>query len=219
MERMRRDVTGREEPARTEAAHRAVRVLGGILAGRREQLVHDCWTLRSLFASTTGSFRRAGFTAAVLVRAAAAEMDRVGTLHGDPLDEAFWLLSEQSHLLNWKTVDARATATLWGAPGMLRRSQRQAALRLVEARARCLAHPDGGPASNLLLLAVLAGGLHAVASARSYHSVADARFPDGLPFTLQDEVSELLLAQELRQRLDERALALDRAAPASAHST
>ena len=203
------EIGGPAAGQRSETAARAVRVLAAVMEGRREQLVHDAWTLRSLFSGTVGPFRRAGFAPQVAVRALAAEMDRLGSLHGDPIDEAFWLLAEQGARLNASVVDARAVSSLFSARGVLRPSQRQAALRLLEARTRCLAHPEGSHASNLLLVAVLAGGVAAAASGEALRRAADARFPGGLPFHPADEVSELLLAPEVRQRLDERALRLD----------
>ena len=36
----------------------------------------------------------------------------MGTLHGDPLDEAFWLLAEQQRFLNHDVVDDRVVRTL-----------------------------------------------------------------------------------------------------------
>src|SRR5690606_34776301 len=180
-----------------------------LLAGRREQLVHDAWVLRSLFCTQGGPWRRAGFATRVIVRAVSAEMDRLGTLHGDPLDEAFWILAEQRRLLNHEVVDTRVVRTLWRERDRLRPSQHRAALRLLHLRGRNLAHPQGSPASNLLLVAVLAGGIAAAEGSASLRAAIAGRFPAGLPYVPRDEAKSLLLPQEERRRLDERALALD----------
>jgi len=184
-------------------------VLEELLADRREQLVHDAWTLRALFSTPGGPWRRAGFATRVLVRAASAEMDRLGTLHGDPLDEAFWLLAEQHLYLNHDVVDERVVRTLWRERDRLRPSQQRAAVRLLQIRGRNLAHPEGSPASNLLLIAALAGGMAAAEGSESLRSAIASRFPAGLPWVPRDEADCLLLRQEDRRRLDERALALD----------
>ncbi|WP_373049555.1 hypothetical protein [Vulgatibacter sp.] len=194
---------------RSPAARQALQVLGELLADRRDQLVHDAWTLRSLFGSARGPWRRAGFATRVLVRAATAEMERMGTLHADPLDEAFWLLSEQQRYLNHDVVDERVVRTLWRERDRLRPSQQRAAVRLLQLRGHNLTHPRGSPASNLLLLAALAGGMSAAEGSESLRTAIAGRFPAGLPFVARDEADCLLLPQEARRRLDERALALD----------
>ena len=194
---------------RSAGASQALRVLDELLADRREQLVHDAWTLRALFSTQGGPWRRAGFATRVLVRAASAEMERMGTLHGDPLDEAFWLLAEQHRYLNHDVVDERVVRTLWKERDRLRPSQQRAAVRLLQVRGNNLAHPQGSPASNLLLLAALAGGMAAAEGSESLRSAIAGRFPAGLPWLPRDEADCLLLPQDERRRLDERALALD----------
>lgn len=194
---------------RSLAARQALRVLDELIADRQAQLLHDAWTLRALFASSEGPWRRAGFAPRVLVRAASAEMDRLGTLHGDPLDEAFWLLADQRRLLNHAVVDERVVRTLWKERLRLRPSQQRAALRLLDLRTRNLAHPQGSPASNLLLLSALAGGMAAAEGTASMRKAIADRFPDGLPYVPRDEVESLLLPQKERQKLDERAQRLD----------
>ncbi len=197
---------------RSPEARKAIGVLEGILRGRREQLLHDVWTIRSLFASAQAPFRRAGFATRVVVPAALAEMERLGSLHVDPIDEAFWILAEQRRLLNDAAVDARATAALYKHLRKLRPSQRRAAIRILAARSAALAHPDGGAASNLLLVAALAGAMVPAEATPSYTAGASIRFPDGPPFLPRDELALLVLPVETRERLDERALALDLAA-------
>lgn len=199
---------------RSPETSRALGVVEGILRGRREQLLHDVWTIRALFASAQGPFRRAGFAGRVVVAAAVAEMDRLGSLHVDPLDEAFWILAEQRRMLNAAAVDARATHALYRNLAKLRPSQRRAAVRLLAARSAALAHPDGSAASNLLLVAALAGALLVAESTPSFQAATAARFPSGPPFLPRDVVTALLLPLEARERLDERALALDLAARA-----
>jgi hypothetical protein len=194
---------------RSAVASRAVRVLEEILGARRGQLLHDVWVVRSLFATVHGPFRRAGFAARMVVPAAVSEMDRVGALHLDPIDEAFWLLAEQRRMLNAEVVEDRATRALFANLSRLRPSQRRAVRRLLAARTACAAHPEGSPASNLLLLAVLAGGLAAAEGTPSYLAAVSARFPGGPPARQLDEVSALVLAPEERARLDERAHLLD----------
>ena len=195
--------------ARSPAARKALSVLDELLDGRREQLVHDAWTLRSLFCSSRGPWRRSGFATRVLVRAASAEMERMGTLHGDPLDEAFWLLAEQQRFLNHDVVDDRVVRTLFRERDRLRPSQQRAAVRLLQLRGHNLAHAGGSPASNLLLLAALAGGMAAAEGSESLRGAVATRFPSGLPFVPRDEATCLLLPQDARRKLDERALALD----------
>lgn len=197
---------------RSPETKRAVGVLEGILARHREQLLHDAWTIRALFASTKAPFRRAGFATRVLVPAAVAEMERLGSLHVDPVEEAFWILAEQRRMLNTAAVDARATAALYRHLGRLRPSQRRAAVRLLAARSAALAHPQGSTASNLLLVAVLAGSMVAAENTPSFSTALTLRFPDGPPFLPRDEVGLLVLPVEARERLDERALAMDLAA-------
>jgi hypothetical protein len=212
---MKTTPTGGPGPERrSPETSRAIAVLEGILRGRREQLLHDAWTVRSLFASTRGPFRRAGYAARVVVPAATAEMDRLGSLHVDPIDEAFWLLAEQGRMLNSAAVDARAVRALCRNLAALRPSQRRAATRLLAARSAGLARPDGSPAANLLLVAVLAGSMVVAESTPSLIAATAARFPNGPPFLPRDVVGALLLPVETRERLDERALALDLAARA-----
>jgi len=194
---------------RSPAARQALLVLDELLAERREQLVHDAWTLRSLFCSSRGPWRRSGFATRVLVRAASAEMDRLGTLHGDPLDEAFWLLAEQQRYLNYDVVDDRVVRTLFRERDRLRPSQQRAAVRLLQQRSHNLLHEGGSPASNLLLIAALAGGMAAAEGSESLRCTVATRFPSGLPYVPTDEAGVLLLPLEARRRLDERALALD----------
>lgn len=201
---------GGPSPAdRSPIVRRAIGVLEELLAGRREQLLHDAWTLRAVFGSPHGPWRRAGFAPRVLLRAAGAEMDRLGSLHCDPLDEAFWLLAHQKPLLNHAVVDARVVGVLFRDRDRLRPSQQRAALRLLQARSANLAHPQGSPVSNLLLLAVLAGGMAAAEGSSALRTTVENRFPGGLPFVPRDEIQTLLLHLEARRRLDERALALD----------
>lgn len=194
---------------RSPAAKQALVVLGELLGDRREQLIHDAWTVRGVFGSAKGPWRRAGFTTRILVRAADAEMERVGALHADPLDEAFWLLCEQGRYLNHDVVEERAVRTLFRNMDQLRPSQQRAVHRLLQRRTANLAHTAGSPASNLLLLAILSGGMSAAEGSESLRTAIAARFPAGLPYVPRDEVDGLLLPQEARQRLDERALALD----------
>lgn len=194
---------------RTPRARAAVARLGELLAGRREQLVHDLWNVRAIF-STPGHLRRAGFHPSVLARALAAELQRVGTQHEDPLDEAFWLLAEQPERLNWRVVDARAAAALWRAQRQLLPSQQRACTRLFGLRSAVVGDRAQSPATNALLLGILAGSLSAHAGSPRLRAVIEAYLPDGAPFHARDEVEELLLPLEVKQRLDERADALDR---------
>lgn len=188
---------------------RAIRVLEELLGDDREQLLHDAWTVRSLFCSPGGPWRRAGFATRVLVRALVAEIDRLGTLHVDPIDEAFWLLAEQHRYLNHDVVDERVVRVLFREHERLRPSQQRSVIRLLRARARSLGHPEGSPATNLLLLAVLAGSLAAGEASESLRNAIQARFPRGPSFAPRDEVEVLLLPHDIRRQLDERALALD----------
>jgi hypothetical protein len=75
-------------------------------------------------------------------------------------------------------------------------------------------HPAGRPASNLLLLAVLAGGMEAIEGAESFRNAIASRFPDGLPYLPGGEARALLLPDGARLHLDQQALAIDRAARA-----
>ncbi len=194
---------------RSPRARAAVARVGELLAGRREQLVHDLWTVRSLFAMP-GHLRRAGFHPSVLARALAAELQRVGAQHEDPLDEAFWLLAEQPERLNWRVVDARAAAALWCAQRRLLPSQQRACTRLFGLRSAVVGDRTQSPSTNALLLAILSGSLSAHAGSPRLRAVIEAYLPDGPTFQLRDEVLELLLPLEVKQRLDERADALDR---------
>jgi len=197
---------------RSPRARAAVARLAELLAGRRDQLVHDLWTVRAIF-SSPGHLRRAGFHPTVLARALAAELERVGTQHEDPLDEAFWLLAEQPERLNHRVVDARAATALWRAQRNLKPSQQRACTRLFGVRSAVVGDRAASPATNLLLLAILAGSLQAHAASPRVLAVIEAFLPEGLPYHPRDELLELLLAQETRLRLDERASALDQPAP------
>lgn len=197
---------------------RAIALLVELLGTRREELLHDAWTLRSLFSSKSGPFRRAGFAASVVVRACAQEMDRIGTLHTDPLNEAFFLIceaAERKTMLNHEVVDTRCVRVLCANLDELKASQRRAVVRLLALRTRNFLSERGGPATNLFLLGVLAGGIAACGAGRALDAHMQARFPQGLPFLIEDEVRELLLPKESRDRLDERALALDVPLPMS----
>ncbi len=189
---------------------RALAVLEVHLAGRRERILHDVWTLRAVFGSREGPWRRAGFANRVLVRAASAELDRAGFLPDDPLHEAFCLLLEQRKVLNHCVVDERAVRVLFAALGTLRPSQQSAARRLLQVRAENQAHPDGGPATNLLLLGVTAGGLDLARGTESMRSALQVRFPEGAPEGRSAGcASSLVLDSDDRGRLDEHAQALD----------
>lgn len=194
---------------RSPRARAAIERVRELLSGRREQLVHDLWTVRAVFASP-GHLRRAGFHPSVLARALAAELQRVGTQHEDPLDEAFWLLTEQPERLNWRVVDARASAALWRARGRLLPSQQRACTRLFGLRSAVVGDRAQSPSTNALLLAILAGSLQAHAGSPRLRAVLDAYLPEGPQFHARDEVEQLLLPLEVKQRLDERADALDR---------
>jgi len=190
-------------------ARRSLGVLRELLAGRREQLVHDAWTLHLVFASPEGPWRRAGFASRVLVRAAIAEMDRVGGLHADPLEAAFWVLNAQRILLNHDVVDERITRAVFHSCHLLRPSQQRAARRLLQARADNLGHPRGSPGSNLLLLAATAGGLSWIQELDSFQTALALRFEGRPPMLANPELALLRLDPEERLRLDEHALALD----------
>lgn len=186
-----------------------LRVLADLLEGRREQLLHDAWTLRAIFGSTSGPWRRAGFATRVLARAAGAEFARVAVLRTDPLDEAFRLLAEQHKLLNHVLVEERSVRALFAELVQLRPSQQAAARRLLRLRGEHRLHPAGGPASNLLLIAIVAGGLAAARETESMRAV-QARLPEDAREALPEEEAALLvLADGARERLDERALAMD----------
>jgi hypothetical protein len=187
----------------------ALEVIAELLQDRREQLLHDVWNLRSLFASSDGPWRRAGFASRTLVRAAVAEMDRREGVGADPVEAAFWILSAQRLLLNHDVVDERLTRTLFDAAEQLRPSQRQAAFRVLAARSANLQHPRGGPASNLLLITAVAGGLEWVSELTSYQAAAQLRFPGEAPQRRSAEAGVLLLDTERRHLLDERAHAID----------
>ena len=190
-------------------ARKSLEVLGSLLAGRREQLLHDVWTLHFVFASADGPWRRAGFASRVLVRAAIAEMDRVGGIHADPIEAAFWVLNAQRRLLNHDVVDERTTRTLFAASDLLRPSQQRAARRLLLCRTENRQHPEGSAGSNLLLLSVVAGGLAWVQELNSFQTALALRF-DGEPELREADGLDLLrLKAEDRLRLDERALAFD----------
>lgn len=190
-------------------AARSLDVLGQLLSGRREQLVHDAWTLHLVFASPEGPWRRAGFASRVLVRAAIAEMDRVAGLYSDPLEAAFWVLNAQRILLNHDVVDERITRTLFRSSHLLRPSQQRAARRLLQARADNLGHPRGSPGSNLLLLAATAGGLSWIQELDSFQTALALRFEGRPPYLATEKLALLRLDPEERLRLDEHALALD----------
>ncbi|HEY0839461.1 MAG TPA: hypothetical protein VGD74_04695 [Vulgatibacter sp.] len=184
-------------------------VLADLLEGRREQLLHDAWTLRAIFGSTSGPWRRAGFATRVLARAAGAELARLPVVRTDPLDEAFWLLAEQHDLLNHGLVEERSVRALFGELGQLRPSQQAAARRLLRLRGELRLHPAGGPASNLVLISIVAGGLAAARETESMRAV-HARLPaDARDAAPAEEAGLLVLENGVRERLDERALALD----------
>jgi hypothetical protein len=196
------EVMGRE-------AERSLAVLESLLSGRREQLVHDVWTLHFVFASSEGPWRRAGFASRVLVRAAVAEMDRLGGLCADPLEAAFWVLNAQRRLLNHDVVDERVTRAVFSSLHYLRPSQQRAARRLLRARTENLAHPEGSAGSNLLLLAAAAGGLSWIQELDSFRTALELRFEGDPPLRAIDRLQILRLEPEERLRLDERALAFD----------
>lgn len=190
-------------------ARQSLDVLEALLAGRREQLLHDVWTLHFVFASPEGPWRRAGFASRVLVRAATAEMDRVGGIFADPLEAAFWVLTAQRRLLNHDVVDERTARALFAASSLLRPSQQRAARSLLRLRTESLAHPRGTPGSNLLLLAVTAGGLSWIQELDSFRTALRVRFEDEPPLRRSEALGLLRLEAEERLRLDERALAFD----------
>lgn len=190
-------------------AQKSLDVLEAQLAGRREQLLHDVWTLHFVFASSDGPWRRAGFASRVLVRAAIAEMDRVEALAADPLEAAFWVLNAQRRLLNHDVVDERTARALFAHTELLRPSQQRAARSLLRCRTENRLHPQGTAGSNLLLLSVVAGGLAWIQELDSFHTALELRF-EGEPELHAVEGLELLrLEPEERLRLDERALAFD----------
>lgn len=192
-----------------QEASRLLGVLEQLFGGRREQLLHDVWTLRSVFSSPQGPWRRAGFASRVLVRAATAEMKRFGALCSDPLEAAFWILTEQRLLLNHDVVDERMTRALFACSEQLRPSQHRAARRILRSRSENLQHDDGGPGSNLLLLACTAGGLSWIQDLDSYCAAIDVHFHGDPPLRTSGLAGALLLEAEDRTRLDERALAID----------
>ncbi|HWV39205.1 MAG TPA: hypothetical protein VN033_12115 [Vulgatibacter sp.] len=184
-------------------------MLEELLDGQRDQLLHDAWSVRAIFGSTSGPWRRAGFATRVLARAAGAELARLPAIRSDPLDEAHWILAEQSRLLNHVAVEERSVRALFGELGQLRPSQQAAVRRLLRFRSAHRLHPQGGPASNLLLIAILAAGLAAARDTESMRAVF-ARLPADVREVLPSErASILILDAEVRERLDERSLALD----------
>lgn len=186
-----------------------LRVLADLLEGRREQLLHDAWTLRAVFGSASGPWRRAGFATRVLARAAGAEFARLPVVRVDPLDEAFWLLTEQATLLNHGLVEERSVRALFAELGQLRPSQQAAARRLLRLRGEHRLHPAARPGSSLLLIAILAGGLAVARETESMRAV-HARLPSNTREPLPSETAGLLVLDTgIRERLDERALALD----------
>lgn len=184
-------------------------VLEELLDGRRDQLLHDAWTIRAIFGSTSGPWRRAGFATRVLARASGAELARLPAIRPDPLDEAHWLLAEQAKLLNHVVVEERSVRALFGELGQLRPSQQAAVRRLLRLRGAHRLHPFCSPASNLLLIAIVAGGLAVARETESMRAVL-ARLPaDVQEAPPSERASILILDAGVRDRLDERALALD----------
>jgi len=184
-------------------------VLEELLDGRQDQLLHDAWTIRAIFGSTSGPWRRAGFATRVLARACGAELSRLPAIRSDPLDEAHWILAEQAKLLNHVAVEERSVRALFGELGQLRPSQQAAVRRLLRLRGTHRLHPHGSPASNLLLIAIVAGGLAVARETESMRAVL-ARLPaDVREAQPSERASVLILDAGVRDRLDERALALD----------
>lgn len=192
----------------------SLQVLEELMGEQRLQLLHDVWTVRGLFEPGNGPWRRAGFTTRVLARAAGAEMDRIQSRHQDPVAEAFWLLAEQRRYLNFDVVEERVVRLLFAEIHELRPSQKRAAQRLLLLRTENLAHPLGNPASNLLLVATVAGGLLAAAHSESMGSLIASRFPNGLAVLPQDELALLSLPMDARRHMNEKALAIDLASRA-----
>lgn len=194
---------------RSPAVKQSLQVLEELVGEQRLQLLHDVWTVRGLFEPGHGPWRRAGFTTRVLARAVGAEMDRIGSRHQDPVAEAFWLLAEQRRYLNFDVVEERVVRLLFREVHELRPSQQRATHRLLRQRTHNLAHPNGGPASNLLLVATVAGGLLAAADSESMGSLVASRFPNGLPMVPNDELELLTLPMDARRHMNEKALAID----------
>lgn len=195
---------------RSPAVQQSLQVLEELMGEQRLQLLHDVWTIRGLFEpGGLGPWRRAGFTTRVLVRAVGAEMDRIQSRHQDPVAEAFWLLAEQRRYLNFDVVEERVVRFLFGEIHELRPSQKRAAQRLLLLRTANLAHEKGSPASNLLLIATVAGGLLASAPSESMSSLVASRFPNGLARLPADELDLLTLPMEARRHMNEKALAID----------
>lgn len=184
-------------------------VLEQLLEGRRDQLLHDAWTVRAIFGSASGPWRRAGFATRVLARAAGAELARLPAIRSDPLDEAYWIVLEQRALLNHVAVEERSVRALFAELGQLRPSQQAAARRLLRLRGDHRIHPFGGPASNLLLLAIVAGGLAVARDTESMRAVHAGLPPDVREALPSERAGVLILEPGARERLDERALALD----------
>lgn len=190
-------------------ARKSLDVLESIFGGRREQILHDAWTLHFVFASPEGPWRRAGFASRVLVRAAVAEMERIGGLFADPLEAAFWVLNAQRRLLNHDVVDERSARTLFAYTELLRPSQQRAARSLLRCRTLNRLHPKGSAGSNLLLLSAVAGGLAWIRDLDSYQSALELRFEGEPELRASEEAGLLRLEADARLRLDERALAFD----------
>lgn len=197
------------EVAPTSEARQSLVVLRSLLGDHRAQLLHDIWTLHFVFAASDGPWRRAGFASRVLVRAAVAEMDRIGGIFADPLEAAFWILNAQRRLLNHDVVDERTARALFAHLELLRPSQQRAARSLLRCRSENLVHPEGTVGSNLLLISVVAGGLSWIQDLDSFRTALELRFGGNPPLRRAEGLGLLRLDTEERLRLDERALAFD----------
>lgn len=186
------------DPPRSEAALQ-LGALEVLLRGRRERLLHDAWTVRAIFASPEGPWRRAGFAKRVLNRALALPSER----SADPLVDAFRLLEDHHRLLNHARVDERSVRLLFAEHWQLSPSQQRAVGRLLRARSEAHGLAAGKPSSNLLLLAITAAGLELP---QETVALPTAR---GEPGGKRELWRLLHLPDEARERLDRLAISID----------